>query len=185
MALLLYNNKTNSNTTKKYQEWLHDIVRKGLAINYDAKPIPGSTIVWIETKLFGKWIKYEITEKILANKLIETSPTDFRIKPINIEKQLIKDYKTSHLCRRFRLFSFIIFRASRKPLIAVTKSNISTAINRSVGILAIIVALYIGYRQGVFDKKEKLTKETLVPIIKKDTLTTDSTSVIIDTTINL
>ena len=59
MVLSIYDRKKNSNTTKTYQEWSYDIVRNGLAINYDAKPMAGSAIVWVETKLFGKWIYHK------------------------------------------------------------------------------------------------------------------------------
>lgn len=141
MALLLYNNKKNSNTTKTYQEWLYDTVRKGLAINYDAKLLNIGSIVWVETKLLGRWRKYEITEKELAEKLIDSNPSNYRIKPINIENQLVKDYKTSHLCRRFRLFRFIIFHIRQRPIIMLNNPSIAWAVGVLLMIITIILML--------------------------------------------
>lgn len=142
MAVLIYNNKKNSNTTISYQSWLHDIVKKGKAINFNAKPLAGNPVVWVETKVFGRWIKYEITEQDLANKLIHSNPTDFRIKPINMELQLQRDYKTSRLCKRFRLIAFILFHIRQKPIVRLTKqSAYNTAI--LIASLAMIMIMII------------------------------------------
>lgn len=137
MALLLYNNKTNINITKTYQDWLHDIVRKGLAINYQVKD--SWEIVWVETKVLGKWIKYEITEKDLAKILIDSNPSNYRIKPINIENQIKKDYRTSYLCRRFRLLRFIIFHIRQRPIIMLNNPRIAW----TVGVLLMIITIIL------------------------------------------
>jgi len=138
MGLVIRKIKTKSYDTKTYQEWLYDIVRRGNAADYDVKESYVGSIVWVETKIFGKWRKYEITEKELANKLINTNPVDFRIMPINIEKQLIRDYKTSYLCSRFRLITWIFFITRQVPIIKLTKQR---AYSASIVILSLVMII--------------------------------------------
>lgn len=147
MSILLNIKGTRKNKEVKYQEWLHDIVRKGSAHKYN---INGTwNIVWVETKVFGKWIKYEITEITFAQKLIANNPLDFRIKPIDIEKQLKIDFKTSNYCRRFRLFSWLFFHIRQKPIIKLNKQSKNNIIIVWLMILTIIVMLYLAKQEAI------------------------------------
>jgi hypothetical protein len=84
-------------------------------------------------------------EELIAQNAITFIVHYFSIVKNNEEKmelQLQRDYKTSHLCKRFRLIAFILFHIRQKPIVRLTKqSAYNTAI--LIASLAMIMIMII------------------------------------------
>lgn len=135
MSLLLRYKGTRKHKEVKYQEWYNDIVKKGKADNFEV--ISNWDIVQVLTRIFGVWIKYEITEIKFAKLIQEQSPSDFRYVPLNIKKRLNKDYKLSRFFRRIRILSFAASILNNNSNKRITMKTLRHALFISIAIIGL------------------------------------------------